>query len=264
MGAVIRFLLPLVLLLPVPARAWGPEGHEIVARIAADNLSPSAHLRISQIFGGDAPELMVLDSNWADEIRSARPATVPWHFVNIEVGTKGYNRKRDCRHDACVVAQIGRDVAVLQNPGAGHDARLEALRFLIHFVGDIHQPLHDADRHDKGGNKLTVYLGRRRSNLHRVWDENVVAALGSDPLAVAGSIERDLSPLEKRTLASGTPADWANEGFHLAERNIYAHLPARGRIRLRADYALDQQAIVRLQLARAGLRLAMLLNRIYR
>src|SRR5215469_1378791 len=174
MARLGRFLSGLLLLFPIPALAWAPEGHEVIARIAADNLSPAAHLRISQLLGGDAPDLMVLDSNWADEIRADRPQTTNWHFVNIEIGSKGYDPRRDCPRDDCVVAQINRDVSVLRDPKAPHPAKIEALRFLIHFVGDLHQPLHAADRHDKGGNSLTVFLNGRRTNLHRVWDEDVV------------------------------------------------------------------------------------------
>src|SRR6185295_19999302 len=96
MRARLRFLLPLLLAFSAPAHAWGPQGHEIAARIAADNLTPSARLRISQLLGGDAFDLMVLDSNWADEVRSDRPQTSAWHYVNIEVGARGYDRHRDC------------------------------------------------------------------------------------------------------------------------------------------------------------------------
>lgn len=260
----IRFLLPLFLAFPASAYAWGPEGHEAIARIAADNLSPAAHLRISQLLGGDAPALMVLESNWADEIRADRPATTPWHFVNIEVGSKGYDPRRDCAHDDCVVGQIDRDIAQLRDPKVPHAAKLEALRFLIHFVGDLHQPLHAADRHDKGGNSLLVFLNGRRTNLHRVWDENVVEALGPDPDTVAGTIEAGLSPQDKAKMAAGTPAEWANESFIVATKEIYARIPARGSVRLPRDYAHRESSVVRLQLARAGIRLAMLLNQIYR
>lgn len=147
MRVFLRFLLPFLLVISAPAQAWGPLGHEIVARIAADNLTPSAHLRISQLLGGDAPALMVLDSNWADEVRADRPQTVPWHFVNIEIGSKGYDARRDCARDDCVVRQISREIGLLRDPRAPRPARLEAFRFLIHFVGDLHQPLHAADRH---------------------------------------------------------------------------------------------------------------------
>lgn len=259
-----RFLLLLLLIVPLPAYAWGPEGHEIIARIAADNLSPAAHLRISQLLGGDAPALMVLDSNWADEVRADRPETTNWHFVNIEVGSKGYNPRRDCARDDCVVAQIARDIATLRDPRTPHGAKLDALRFLIHFVGDLHQPLHAADRHDKGGNNLVVLLGKKRTNLHHVWDEELVEALGPDVNQVAGGIEAGLTPQDKAKLASGTPADWANESFAVAGKEIYARLPPRGPVRLPRDYANRERNAVRLQLARAGLRLAMLLNQIYR
>src|SRR5215469_10586898 len=125
MGKLHRFLLPLLLVFPIPAHAWGPEGHEVIAQIAADNLSPAAHLRISQLLGGDAPALMVLESNWADEIRADRPETTAWHFVNIEVGSKGYDPARDCAHDDCVVAQINRDMVLLRDPKISHPAKLE-------------------------------------------------------------------------------------------------------------------------------------------
>jgi hypothetical protein len=265
---VMRRLCPFFLLLlmanPIPALAWGPEGHEVIARIAADNLSPAAHLRISQILGGDAPALMVLDSNWADEIRADRPETAPWHFADIEIGSKGYDPRRDCPHGDCVVAQIARDMTSLRDPATPYLARREALRFLIHFVGDLHQPLHAADRHDKGGNNLIVLLDGRRTNLHRVWDEDVVEALGPDPDRVAADIEKTLTPKDKAGFAAGTLADWANESFAVAAKQIYAHLPSRGPVRLPRDYARRQDAVVRLQLARAGIRLATLLNQIYR
>jgi S1/P1 Nuclease len=264
MSVFRRFLLAFLLAIPIPAYAWGPEGHEVIARIAADNLSPAAHLRISQLVGGDAPVLMVLDSNWADEIRADRPDTVPWHFVNIEIGTKGYDLRQDCGRDNCVVAQIDRDMSVLRDVKASQPAKLDALRFLIHFIGDLHQPLHAADRHDKGGNSLIVFQVRRRSNLHRVWDEDVVEALGPDPMSVAADIEAGLSPQEKARIMTGTPVDWANESFQVAAREVYAKLPSAGPVRLPRDYTSRERAIVRLQLARAGFRLAMALNAIYR
>ena len=259
-----RFLLPLLLAFSAPAHAWGPEGHEIVARIAADNLTPSAHLRISQLLGGDAPALMVLDSNWADEVRADRPQTVPWHFVNIEIGSKGYDPRRDCARDNCVVRQIAREIGLLRDLRAPRPARLEALRFLIHFVADLHQPLHAADRHDKGGNAVIVLQGRRRSNLHRVWDQDVVEALGPDAMLVAGGIEDGLLPQDKQKLMAGTPVDWANESFQTGAREIYARLPSNGPLRLPRDYTSREGPVVRLQLLRAGLRLAAILNGIYR
>lgn len=264
MRARLRFLLLLLLAVPTPARAWGPQGHEIAARIAADHLTPSARLRISQLLGGDALPLMVLDSNWADEVRSDRPQTTGWHYVNIEIGARGYDRRRDCPRDNCVVRQIEREIGLLRDPRAPRAARLDAFRFLIHFVADLHQPLHAADRHDKGGNSVTVIEGRRRSNLHRVWDQEVVAALGPDTMQVAADIENGVTPQAKAAMMGGTPADWATESFQVASHEIYGRLSANGPVRLPRDYAMREKAVVRQQLLRAGLRLAGILNIIYR
>jgi hypothetical protein len=264
MRAAVRFLLLLCLLWPAQARAWGPEGHEVIARIAGRNLTPVARLRIAQLLGGDASPLMMLESNWADEIRTDRPETSAWHFVNIEVGNRGYSRRRDCARDNCVVRQIEREIGLLRDPRARHAARLEAFRFLIHFVGDLHQPLHAADRYDKGGNARVVYDGRRRTSLHRVWDQDLVKALGKDPMRVAAAIEANVTPQDKAKIAAGTPEDWANESFRLAVREIYARFPRLGPSRLPRNYVVRERPVVQRQLLRAGLRLAMILNGIYR
>jgi len=171
----------------------------------------------------------------ADEIR-ADGANTNWHFVNIEIGSKSYDPRRDCARDDCVVAQINRDIAVLRDPKAPHAAKIEALRFLIHFVGDLHQPLHAADRRDKGGNGLIVFMKNRRTNLHRVWDEDLVEALGPMPARSPAASSR-LSPEGKAKLAAGTPANWANESFSVAAKEIYARIPSRGPVRLPRDYA---------------------------
>lgn len=245
-----------------PAWPWGPEGHEIAAIIAADHLTPKAEAAVGALLGGDTESEMVLDAPWADDVRDDRPETADWHFVDIEIGAPGYDAARDCPRGDCVVAQIAKDTHILSDPRAARGAKAEALEFLIHFVGDVHQPLHCADRHDEGGNKLTVHLGRRRTNLHRIWDSDVVTGLGRDPARVAANIEAHFSPAQKAVIeASHDPAAWASESFAIAGQ-IYAGVP--GNRRLAPDYPRTQAGIARLQLARAGLRLAAILNAIFR
>lgn len=248
-----------------PAFAWGPEGHEIVAHIAADALTGTARAKVAVLLGGDARATMMRDSTWADEIRDDRPDTAAWHFVNIEVGSAGYAAARDCPGGNCVVFQIEKDARILADARNSPATRAEALRFLIHFVGDIHQPLHAADRDDRGGNLLAVSLGGRRTSLHHVWDNDVVAALGTDPARVARAIEGGITPAQRAAWSGGAPAGWATESFALAERAIYAQLPKTSPgapVALPGDYPRKQRAIVTAQLARAGLRLGALLNRI--
>ncbi len=159
-----------------------------------------------------------------------------------------------------MVAQISRDLRILKDRRAGDDARREALRFLIHFVADIHQPLHAEDDDDKGGNQVRVEIGRERSNLHRVWDLDVVQALGDDPEAIAGGIARDLTPAQRQDWSSGTPARWANESHAIAREHVYPPLVGSRTIRLPRDYAAHEPPLARILLAKAGVRLAWLIN----
>ena len=222
----LRAILLLWLGLCTPAFAWGPEGHEIVAAIAAAKLTPAAAAKVKALLG--PPPMMILESNWADEIRADRPQTSSWHYVNIELGSLGYDARRDCAAGDCVVAQIEKDIRMLSDARASRTDHVEALRFLIHFVGDVHQPLHVADDHDKGGNVRMMYLRGARTSLHRIWDTDVVTALGPDPVQVApGNHGRHHAAAESRDSA-GTPAGWANESFAVAKK-IYAGLPQSAR-----------------------------------
>lgn len=243
-------------LLPKPVLAWGAQGHEIVALVALDNLTPSARRQVARLLGSDT--MLVHDASWADEIRDARPETGPWHYVDIPLAAPGYVNARDCRGGHCVVAQIGVMQARLANTRLPKAVRAEALRFLVHFVGDVHQPLH-AEEDDRGGNGVRVILRGERSNLHRVWDADVVQALGRDSNRIAFDIAANLTPVQRRATQTGNAMAWANESQRLA-RNIYAIVDARRLLRLAPDYPRQQAAVTRLQLARAGLRLAMVLN----
>jgi len=244
--------------LTAPAWAWGPQGHEIVALIAGQHLSGTARAEVAQLLGGGA--MLVHDSNWADEIRDQRRDTSSWHYVDIPLTARFYDPRRDCRDGDCVVAQIEKNVRVLANRRLGTGARREALRFLIHFTADLHQPLHAEDNDDRGGNQIRVTIGRQRATLHRIWDSGVVEALGRDTTAVANGIERSLSPQERKAWAQGTQVQWVNEAHAIARDWIYPPLQGRHELRLPRDYAERQAAITRMQLAKAGLRLAFLLN----
>ncbi len=195
MRCLLAFLF---IFLASPAFAWGPGGHEIAAAIAADNLTASARAKVGAILGGDARALMILDSSWADEVRSDRPETGPWHYVNIPLGVRGYDARRDCQQNDCVVAVIDRMARLVGDARTPRLERTEALRYLIHFVADIHQPLHATDDHDRGGNSRYLYYRGKRMNLHGLWDQDAVRALGRDPLAVAAAMERNIDPRARR------------------------------------------------------------------
>lgn len=254
----IRLLVGLAGLAPLPAQAWGPQGHEVVALIAEQQLSAAARAEVARLLGGAA--MMVHDSNWADEIRDRRRETSSWHYVDIPLMARGYDPRRDCPDGDCAVAQIENKLRILANRRLGNSARREALRFLIHFVADVHQPLHAENDDDRGGNQVRVTIGRQRATLHRVWDSEVVEVLGQGATDIASNVEHSLSAQERKAWTSGMPTQWANEAHAIARDRIYPTLQGHREVRLPRDYAWRQASIARMQLAKAGLRLAFLLN----
>src|SRR5689334_1699600 len=136
------------MLLSGPSRAWGPEGHAMIAEIAEIRLANSPALdQVKQILAADDSKAKHLDqiASWADAVRPARPETQDWHFVDIPLDAADYDASRDCKptdKGDCVIAELQRAVAVLRDKSADPKARVEALKFVVHLVGDIHQPLH--------------------------------------------------------------------------------------------------------------------------
>lgn len=265
----LNFAISAILLMPAQCWAWGAEGHRIVAAIAADELTPAARRQVAELLGtDDAAAGMVAVSTWADEIRRQRPNTAPWHFVDIPAQSAGYDPRRDCQRDECVVAQIERDARIVGDRQLAAAVRAEALRFLIHFIGDVHQPLHDADNGDRGGNRVQVVLGRRHTNLHAVWDVDIVRALGRDPEEVAARLENEITPAEKRAWSAGNATQWANEAHQIARTEIYGPIIGHGGtdapIVLTLQYARQESSIAAQQLEKAGVRLAAALNTVLR
>src|ERR1700722_17811224 len=134
----------------ISAFGWGVEGHALIARIAEAQLTPAVHAKVVQILGPNVSMASV--ASWPDEIRRSRTETGPWHYIDIPIGQLHLDMARDCPKGDCVIKKIEDFEAVLRDPSTPAEQRREALMFVIHFVGDLHQPLHDSDNHDKGGN----------------------------------------------------------------------------------------------------------------
>jgi hypothetical protein len=261
-------LLIFVLIAP-GAFAWGPEGHRVVADVAAQRLTPAARAEIRDLLGND--DLAAI-STWADDIRHDRPETYDWHFVDIPMSAAGFSESRDCYrpnpkypssvedHHNCVVDRITIFKDVLANQNASKEQRVEALKFLVHFVGDVHQPLH-AIGEARGGNDIRVtefgstQCGSYPCNLHFAWDIGLIEHTG---LTEAQYVERidHLIASEKLTANwLGTPETWANESFRVAKQ-----------IWLNNGGAVDEQyyhqniATVDARLQLAGMRLGAMLN----
>jgi len=271
--SVVLFAAATLAILATPsAGAWSAQGHRLVALIAAERLTPVARRNVVWLLG---PESLADVSSWADHNNDGVYQTFYWHFVNIPAEATGYNRDRDCPRQPGVAAgaraDMWRDCAIdriLYNKARLADLTLDradravALKFLVHFVGDLHQPFH-AFGPAHGGNDIPVIqfdsdlCGDRPCNLHGAWDGGLVAHRNLDDARYVTRL-RDLIAREGwAPRPAGTPAEWAMESHGIAKAAV---LPPHGRVD--ETYYRAHIDVVDQRLAQAGLRLAALLNEI--
>ncbi len=256
-----------------PVLAWGPEGHSIVAEIAQRRLSPAVGAAVADLVGPNVS--LASFASWADDERTRRPETANWHFVDIPLEARGYDERRDCRpnagHGDCIVRELERLRAELRCAPTTAGRR-DALRFAVHFVGDIHQPLHTVgDR--MGGNHLAVHgeihgatcrnhceLGPDSANLHVIWDSTLIRrtvwAWGSYVDRLEGGVLKSGS---LDASAGGSPAEWAEQS-HVLARELWRARPGEAQAELDDAYYEQALPVLDRQLALAGLRLAAYLN----
>lgn len=163
--------LSILLIWSSPAEAWGPNGHRIAGQIAENHLTDAARKGIAELVGRAS---LAQISTWADEIKSdpSWQHASPWHYINVPPGQAPETARRSSRGD--VVEAIQRFEKVLRDRSAGKKERADALKFLVHLVADIHQPLHTGYGSDRGGNDIRVHWFDESTNLHSVWDEHLV------------------------------------------------------------------------------------------
>jgi len=245
----------------MPAQAWGPDGHWIVGKIAEQHMSANAARRLRILAGRDV-SLADL-SNWADEIKGERPETLRWHYTNIPPEATDLDMKRDCPGDDCITAQIRRLVGIVRLGMRTSEERLEALKFLVHLAGDLHQPLHAGYGGDRGGVDVPVVFSGRQGDLHAFWDLTSVSLLSDDKAAIAERLARSVTPAQKKEWQQGSARYWTWESHLLAVRVVYAGLPLGNPKQLDAEYARKARIVTEEQLAKAGIRLAKLLDEVW-
>jgi hypothetical protein len=267
---------------PNAALAWGDEGHEVVALIAQGYLNPPVLKKVNAMLAADTDTLVAHDiasaATWADQYRRHHPETAQWHFVDIELSAP--NLDQACfNHPAipagslastgpredCVVDKVQEFADELANPATNPEEQIVALKFLLHFVGDMHQPLHASDDNDRGGNQKKVTAsGQHAGNLHHYWDDVFVEQLGPDAKSIASGLTERITNADVQTWSKGTPSDWAMEAFKISKDDAYGQLPqpnAKGTYHLDEDYMATATADVATQLSRGGVRLAFILNK---
>lgn len=203
-------VLLLAAALPLTASAWGPIGHRVVAGLAQDKLSEPVRQQVRELLQPDDESTLVDVATWADDLRDTDPAryrsTGKLHYVNFSSAQCSYQPQRDCRKGECVVAAIERYQRILADRSRPREERADALRFVVHFIADVHQPLHASFKHDKGGNTVQLRYGRENWNLHAVWDSLLLKSTG---LRWPDYV-RKLAPGLPRADAT-MPVQWAEE-----------------------------------------------------
>lgn len=311
--AVIGFLM---LISPVRGWPWGCEGHQAVAMIAEKHMTAHALEMAIQLLRsnpidsalprfctGAGADLLVDSSTWADDLRKVRPEAGGWHYIDIPRGAARGPLSQFCPPSGCVVNALAQQLALLRSDATKPRTRADALRFVIHFVADLHQPLHCVDNNDQGGNcvpidffakppveknpQYEIYL----PNLHSIWDYGIILHLkGAESEAQwAASLDGQYRAQESTWEKAGVNVDdWVWESHELADTVVYGKLPVSIPVErpvpmtscaddhhvstrmLKLDEEIAQPYVdavgptIEEQIAKAGVRLALILNQIWR
>jgi hypothetical protein len=248
-----------------PAFAWGRMAHRASAHLAYSRLSPRTQAIIRDLL--EPGESLADASTWADENSREIPGSAAWHFVNVPISAPHYD-PRNCRPRGCVVSKIAEFRLILVDPHAPRARRRTALRFFVHLVQDLHQPMHVADRDDRGGNNLQLRYGRNdNTNLHQVWDSGLLYKGFRHEDELTRAMEDLTHGPESGLWLKGRIEDWADESLEVgrrAYRNPRTNASLRTGDSIGRDYEQANLPLAVDRLARSGVRLAFLLNEILR
>ncbi|MDT0648081.1 S1/P1 nuclease [Zunongwangia sp. F260] len=237
---------------------WGKTGHRATAEIAEAHLSKKAQKAIDKLLNGRS---LAFVANYADDIKSDSKFRQygPWHYVNIDPEEEEYNRE-EANPRGDLVQAIEKSVAVLKDENASKEDKQFYLKMLIHFMGDLHQPFHAGRSEDKGGNDIQVRWFGDGTNIHSVWDSKMINSFQMSYTELAENTN-ELSKEQRAQITSGNLLDWVYESRDLADE-LYASVDSGEK--LGYDYMYERFPLVLEQLQKGGLRLAEVLNEIYK
>lgn len=262
-----------------PAGAWGALGHRMVGELAQRHLDPAAQAEIARLLAGEQDPTLAGVATWADDLRNEDPerfkATSRWHYINAKGGGCAFDVTRDCPDGNCVVAAIEKQRAILADRSQPIDARRDALKFIVHLVGDSHQPMHAGSRTDSGGNGFQISLrtplepeayarnkyvdGVMGTNLHSVWDYYILGSRGLDLRQYSDRLDKlPWPPYPAPSKYDVMPLAWAGESCRLIDaRGLY---PPEDKHTMDHAYLDAMRPLAEQRVRQAAWRLAQLLN----
>ena len=254
--AVILLLAILISNLGFSSEEWGKTGHRAVGEIANNHLNKKTAKEISKLLNGHS---LAFVSNYADDIKSDRNYDMyrPWHYVNFPFGEKYEVHPKSEEGD--IIQAIQQSISILKDEKSSREEKVFNLKLLVHFMGDLHQPLHIGIADDKGGNDFQVRWFNDGTNLHTVWDSKMIEFydMSYTELAINTDV---LTENEIKAIKKGTVTDWMYESRALCEK-LYENTEVGDK--LGYNYMYEFTDIMRAQLQKGGIRLAEVLNEIF-
>ena len=249
----LTLVFSLVLLLPSQTFAWGEKAHRIIGRLAWEKLSEQAKQQVRTLLpeeSSDPDGPLAAVSMWADRQSVVYREQARWHFVEIPLSAPGYDENRDCRDGNCIVVKLN-DQKIILESSEPRKARAEALKYVVHLVGDVHQPLHCANNNDHSGNLVQVKFLGQISNLHKVWDVDMIETSKD-------TVKDYVTDLMEFKVSPGFWIDrWANDSHAIAQK--YAYVIPQDR-ELGNTYYRRNETVVKQQLALASEKLVQILE----
>lgn len=243
-----------------PAFAWGADGHRIICAIAWDEIRDSTRSQIAAILGDIGREGFADSCTWADREGAVRPETRPWHYIDVEVGAPSLKVERDCpAAQGCLLRAIEENTTRLRSRFP--DDRREALLFLTHFIGDVHQPLHVTPNQFRSGSDLKGRFRGKDTDLHVMWDRVLIEDGGARWQDTAARLQTAITLLQRTTWLSSSPIDWAQESYAEVRQARVGYSAASRGFDLGDAYAAANLPTIETRLSMAGVRLARTLTR---
>lgn len=256
----MRFVVLLFLLCSLSVNAaalWGRKGHRVTGHLAEKHLTRKAKKAINQLLDDHS---LAFVSTYADEIKSdnAYNAYYPWHYVNYPLNSSYQDAVKS--KDGDIVTAIEKCKIVLGDKTSSRAEKIFHLKFLVHLIGDLHQPLHAGRAADRGGNDIQVQWFGQGSNIHRVWDTNMLESYGMSFYELSDELNRITNRKEREKLQEGSITDWLEESHALAAE-IYGSVEVGEK--LGYDYGYKYNPVLFERLKKGGFRLAQVLNEIF-
>ena len=236
---------------------WGKTGHRVTGQVAEHHLSKKARRAIANLLDGHS---LAFVSTFADEIKSDRTYSSysPWHYVNFPLDNTYENSEKSEFGD--IVLGTETCIRILKDPSSSKEEKIFHLKLLVHFIGDMHQPMHVGRSEDRGGNDIQLQWFNQGTNLHRVWDSNLIDSYGMSFDELGKELIRSHSRKEVKALMRGNVRDWVEE-THQITKVVYESVNKGEKLSYGYSYRFNETVFT--QLHKGGVRLAFLLNSIF-